>query len=278
VAEDLQEYCRSRDLPFSFGITTNGALLTSEIIEELTQYGLKGVKVTLDGYQEQHNRKRPFANGRGSYDVIVENILHAVEKIDVDVGGNFDEENFESFPEMLDDLQRRGLHRKLNAVRFKPISSIPQDRKGGPAAVELDCVYSAPSTAEHMVELRRLALGKGFNTDPGVGVNACSMTTNSAVFTIDPQGKIFKCPALVGHCEFESGTIATGERASNNPESLWRRCLDCCYLPLCGEGCQLGAYLRYGDPFRLNCQKEYIEYVVRENLKLNYHYRRSTRG
>jgi hypothetical protein len=32
-----------------------------------------------------------------------------------------------------------------------------------------------------------------------VGVNACGMTSNSAVFTVDPTGKIFKCPAFAGH-------------------------------------------------------------------------------
>ncbi len=276
VAGGLNQYCKVHSLPFSFGITTNGALLTPEVVDELKTYGLKGVKVTIDGFREQHNRKRPFANGKGSFDIIVENVYQAVEKIDVDVGGNFDEENIESFAPLLDYLKERGLDKKLHAVRFKPISGIPQDREGIAGSMEMDCVYSEPSTAKHMLWLRRLALEKGFRTDPGVGVNACSMTANSAIFTIDPLGKIFKCPALVGHSEFEAGSITTGENpADGTAEDLWKRCLDCRYLPLCGEGCQLGAYLRFGDRYRLNCQKEYVEYMVRENLKLNYLHRKS---
>ncbi len=273
VAGGLKEHCKAHGLPFSFGITTNGALLSPEVVDELIPYGLKGVKVTLDGSREQHNRKRPFVGGRGSYDLIVENVRRAVDKIDVDVGGNFDDENVASFPELLEHLKQLGLDRKLHAVRFKPITQTPQDRALVPASTEIGCVYSSPTTARHMVELRRLALEKGFRTDPGVGVNACSLTANSAAFTIDPAGKIFKCPALVGHSEFQAGTIENGESRNPAPERLWERCLHCAYLPLCGEGCLFGAYLRYGDPYRLNCQKDYMEYVVRKNLELNYRYR-----
>jgi len=275
VAEGLKGYCGMHGLDFSFGITTNGALLTPELVEELLEYGLKGVKVTLDGFREFHDRKRPFANGKGSFDRIVENVYHAVEMIDVDVGGNFDQENIASFPLLLDHLKELGLEKKLHAVRFNPISETPQDRAGMPVSSELGCVYAEPSTAEHLVNLRRLALERGFPVDPGVGVNACSMTANSAVFTVDPKGLIFKCPALVGHSEFEAGTIFTGETGSGAAEELWERCRDCLYVPLCGEGCQFGSYLRYGDISRLNCRKEFIEYMVRENLKLNHQFRQN---
>ena len=275
VAVGLKEYCRPRGVDFSFGITTNGALLTPEVVEELQEYGLKGVKVTLDGFGEFHDRKRPFANGKGSFDRIVENVYHAVEKIDVDVGGNFDQENIESFPRLLDHLKDLGLEKKLHRVRFNPISETPQDRAGMLLNSEMNCVYAEPSTAEHLVQLRRLALEKGFPVDPGVGVNACGMTANSAVFTIDPTGKIFKCPAFVGHEEFAAGTIFTGETGAGATDELWQRCRDCPYVPLCGEGCQFGSYLRFGDPSRLNCRKEFIEYMVRENLKLNYLFRQN---
>jgi uncharacterized protein len=275
VAAGLREYCRTRGVEFSFGITTNGALLTAEVVAELQEYGLKGVKVTLDGFGEFHDRKRPFANGKGSFDRIVENVYNAVEKIDVDVGGNFDQENRESFPRLLDHLKGLGLEKKLHRVRFNPISETPQDRAGMLLNSEMNCVYAEPSTAAQLVQLRRLALEKGFPVDPGVGVNACGMTANSAVFTIDPTGKIFKCPALVGHPEFEAGSISTGETGGGAAEELWERCRDCPYVPLCGEGCQFGSYLRYGDPSRLNCRKEFIEYMVRENLKLNYLFRQN---
>ena len=284
VARGLQEYCRPRGVEFGFGITTNGALLSPETVEDLLPFGLKGVKVTLDGFGPYHDRKRPFSDGRGSFDRIVENVYHAVEKIDVDVGGNFDHENIDSFPQLLDHLKGLGLADKLHRVRFNPISETPQDRAAMTDNAEMACIYGEISTAEHLVQLRRLALERGFPVDPGVGVNACSMTANSAVFTIDPTGRIFKCPAFVGHEQFAAGSIETGETdgrgqaGEDAAPQLWQRCSDCAYVPLCGEGCQFGSYLRYGDTSRLNCRKEFVEHMVRENLKLNYGYRQNKSG
>jgi uncharacterized protein len=287
VAGGLQQYCGSRGAEFSFGITTNGALLVPEVVDDLKCLGLKGVKITLDGYGPYHDRKRPFTNGNGSFDRIVENVYHAVEKIDVDVGGNFDEENFQSFPRLLDHLGELGLAGKLHRIRFNPISETPRERAGMADGSEMNCIYGELSTAERLVQLRRMAMERGFPVDPGVGVNACGMTANSAVFTVDPTGKIFKCPAFVGHDEFAAGSIETGEIAgpeTADPETggygeqLWQRCLDCPYVPLCGEGCQFGSYLRYGDISKLNCRKEFIEHMVREHLKLNYRYRSNKSG
>ena len=197
-----------------------------------------------------------------------------MNRIDVDIGCNFDADNAGSFDELLENLKANGLAEKLHGVRFKPISETLRDRERLPSPAEMPCIYSEPATARRMVELRRLALQKGFRTDPGVGVNLCSMTAGNTMFTVDPTGKLFKCPALVGHAEFECGNIDSGEKPAQGPCEIWRRCLGCQYLPLCGEGCLFGSYLRFGDPYRLNCQKEYVSYLVRENLKLNYQYRR----
>jgi uncharacterized protein len=257
------------------------------VVEEFVPLGLKGVKITLDGFGRFHDAKRPFADGRGSFDRIVKNVYDAAGRIDVDVGGNFDRENIDSFPQMLDHLEGLGLTEKLHRVRFKPISETPQDRAGMADSDEMACVFGDLTTAEHLVELRRLAMDRGFAVDPGVGVNACSMTANNAVFTIDPTGKIFKCPAFVGHDAFAVGSIDSGEagdasraEAAGRSETgqPWRRCSGCVYVPLCGDGCQFGSYLRYGDPSRLNCRKEFVEHMVRENLKLNYTQRQNKSG
>jgi len=108
---------------------------------------------------------------------------------------------------------------------------------------------------------------------------------------------IYKCPAFVGHERFASGSIDEGEQSAGAGETtgaaapggdpagtqvsanreLWQRCRECPYVPLCGEGCQFGSYLRYGDTSKLNCRKEFIEYMVREHLKLNYRYRKNKR-
>jgi len=50
-----------------YSLTTNGTLLDDEIIGYIKRYNF-GLMVSLDGPKEVHDRMRPFADGRGSFD------------------------------------------------------------------------------------------------------------------------------------------------------------------------------------------------------------------
>ena len=45
-----------RGVPMSISVITNGLLLTPEVVDRLIPYGLRGVKITLDGDRDTHNR------------------------------------------------------------------------------------------------------------------------------------------------------------------------------------------------------------------------------
>ncbi len=74
VSKALFEYAHEKDIRFVVGITTNGALLTEKVVDRLTPYGLRYVKITLDGDKEAHDKKRPYLSGKGSFDRIIKNI------------------------------------------------------------------------------------------------------------------------------------------------------------------------------------------------------------
>lgn len=57
----------------SFDISTNGLLLTTEIIDQLMCYNI-GVSVSLDGCKEIHDKYRKTISGKESYDTIVSNL------------------------------------------------------------------------------------------------------------------------------------------------------------------------------------------------------------
>ena len=71
-------------------IITNGLLLTREVVDRLTPYGLNGVKITLDGDRATHDRMRPLRGGQGTFDRIVANIRQVAHKPRLAIGGNFD--------------------------------------------------------------------------------------------------------------------------------------------------------------------------------------------
>jgi len=63
----------------SFSITTNGTLLTEDIIHFLVEHDFS-VLLSIDGDRETHNRFRLFqCDGRGSFDVVEENLWRFVE-------------------------------------------------------------------------------------------------------------------------------------------------------------------------------------------------------
>ena len=60
-------------------LTTNATLLREEIIDWIVENDV-GVTVSIDGGKEQQDRFRTFANGKGSYDVILPNIRMLLER------------------------------------------------------------------------------------------------------------------------------------------------------------------------------------------------------
>ena len=246
VAGGLKDYCEKAAIDYSAGMSTNGALLTAKVVDELCRYGVRSVKVTLDGMRDVHNRSRPFRNGKGSFDTIIENVRSAIDKVSVDVGGNFDEHNIDSLVELLEYLRDLGLASKIRRVRFKPISKTFKDREAKVTNADLGCVYFEQAVMQNMLRLRKAILERGFTTDPGVGMNLCGIMMNESFYTIDPLGKLYQCEALVGREQFSVGDIAS-DRGEFQPLNLWRRCIGCEYVPLCGDGCIHAALVRFGD-------------------------------
>ena len=105
----------------SISIITNGLLLTEEVVDRLMPFGLKGVKITLDGDRDTHNRMRPLRGGQGTFDRIIENIRRVAGRCGIAIGGNFDESSVDSYPALLEFLREQEFADKLVKVNFKPI-------------------------------------------------------------------------------------------------------------------------------------------------------------
>lgn len=63
----------------SFAITTNGTLLTDEIIDFFAKEDVNLV-ISLDGPREIHDKSRVFADGHGSFDAVMKNVNRLKER------------------------------------------------------------------------------------------------------------------------------------------------------------------------------------------------------
>jgi len=96
------------------GLISNGVLLTKQLAHELVdKYGLKQVHITFDGAKLYHDTKRCFPDGRGTFDIILSNLLSYVDSIATTVRVNIDKYNIQSIPELLDIFQHYGLKDKI---------------------------------------------------------------------------------------------------------------------------------------------------------------------
>ncbi|MEQ1576001.1 MAG: radical SAM protein, partial [Vicinamibacterales bacterium] len=126
IAERAYAACSARGIPQLVNVITNGLLLTPEFVDRMLPYGLNGVKITLDGDRDTHNRMRPLRGRQGTFDRIVENMRRVADKVAITLGGNFDESSVDSFPALLDFLGEQEFAGKIAKINFKPIIKMPE--------------------------------------------------------------------------------------------------------------------------------------------------------
>ncbi len=288
MAERAWVSTQARGVAQRLNLITNGLLLTPDIVDRLLPYGLNGIKVTLDGDRETHNRMRPLRGGQGTFDRIVQNIRRIAGKCQIAIGGNFDASSVDSFPALLDFLKEQEFAGDLAKVAFKPIigNASPAQPKGlipltavGSNGKPLNgtCMTTAgrggggtPCDTCHFVDekmsfLRDETRKRGFPTPDGVHMGPCELHKRHA-YTIGPEGSLYACPGFTGEAALSTGHIdgrhdAWREGVAARFEALapWKQCGDCSFVPVCGGGCSVAAHTELGDMNAPSCHKSSFE-------------------
>lgn len=108
LSEEMIAICNKRYLPFWAEIVTNGYLLDAEMFDMLYKLRVYTYMITIDGFEEQHDKLRCLLDGTGTYNTIISNLrnirdskqykfAHVIVRINVSAGffDRFDE--FASF-------------------------------------------------------------------------------------------------------------------------------------------------------------------------------------
>jgi uncharacterized protein len=256
--------------------------------------GLTGVKVTLDGDRDTHDRMRPMRGGQGTFDRIIENVRRVAPLVPITIGGNFDMTTADRYPALLDFLKQQEFAGRINKVAFKPI--IRPAQAAAPAGViplqpvDADsrplngsCMTAAgPSSGrtrasgcspcdscdlvdDTMAFLREETQRRGFPAPDGVHMGPCEIFRRHS-HTIGPDGSLCACPGFTGEHAIAVGHIdgrreAAHAAAARRFEHLapWRHCGDCPFIPVCGGGCAVAAHAELGDMDAPSCHKRSFE-------------------
>jgi uncharacterized protein len=289
LAQQVSRAAAERSVPLTVTMITNGLLLTPEIVDRLVPYGLKSVKITLDGDRDTHNRMRPLRGGQGTFDRIVENIRQCAGRVRIAIGGNFDESSVDSYPALLDFLRAQDFADKLVKVNFKPVirHEAAQPAKGMLALTPVNaegkplggtcmsnvgkgslggstcdsCGFAEDQTDFLRSETKR----HGFPTPDGVHMGPCHVHMQHA-HTIGPDGSLYACPGFTGdlgqstgHIDDRRDPLREKTRETFDRLNPWMECGDCAFIPVCAGGCLTASFTQLGDVNLPTCHKRSFE-------------------
>lgn len=273
ILEALSQFADENGIQLMTSFTTNGTLLTEEIVKKLRNYN-HDVQITFCGSKEIHDTIRVDKNGNGTYEKLMDVInLFKEYGISFHVRVDVDQSNYDSMKALLEDLKNRG-HEGLH-IGFSPIGK--------------DVCYTEIERESEAVDvvsitrLSRLAHDMGFKTNPIYiqnFVEGCSALSDN-FFTIDPNGNIYKCIAAPGYKDHRFGTLDEHGDLVDIDYSAYCKwtlrdplliedCVQCKFAPICGGGCALAAYAKHGDINAPGCEERELGEIMRTFIMLNY--------
>lgn len=75
LSENFLRICKVTKRVYMSSITTNGYELTTDVFKKLYKLKILSYQITLDGFRPQHDSQRVLANGSGTFDRIVNNLI-----------------------------------------------------------------------------------------------------------------------------------------------------------------------------------------------------------
>ena len=262
---------------FNLTLTTNTILLDEEKLAFLNRENIQLI-LSIDGRREVHDRMRPFADGVGSYDMVLAKMHRAVDARQGQnyfARGTYTAYNTDFAADVL-DLADQG---------FLRLSVEPVVGKGEPYELteahlpELYRQYDLLA-AEY---LRRKAAGCGFeffhfNVDlqngPCLVKRLSGCGAGHEYFAVTPDGDLYPCHQFVGRDGFKVGNVFDGIerreicREFREAHVLTKEeCRSCWARFYCSGGCHANAHAYNGTihtPYQMGCalQKKRLECAI----------------
>lgn len=276
--EYIDNLIKSTGRKVCYNITTNGTIFDEDFVKKLKEHDVE-LLFSVDGTPDIHDSQRIFASGRGTYNVISENLKKFQEYFPrLNANIVVTKKSAPYFQKSVEHLFKMGFK---NVTFFLSITS-----DDGLAFTEedLDIIFS------QIKHLNTLTLKNIIHHKSGILVNAlaickkihlnlpysgCALENNSvSVFT--PDGTMFKCYELLSEKEFSIGHIDTADKWENMcknknfMKSLDERvCNKCWAQKLCGGGCAYDSFVYNKDvniPYSISCKL--VKFLISEGIRM----------
>ncbi len=252
---------------FKCNMTTNGFLLTKELVKKCAEIGLNSLQVTLDGDEKQHDKTRN-CNGKPSFKKILANCIYYCSYSSCNqliLRINYTDEIIKTdFSKVLECIPESV--RPQIEILFKRVwQTYGQKEKKTPDGL-----------LENMEKLHKMNFKMADRSDFQF-ISGCLCYADRINYAnINFDGNIYRCTAMDYNVQNSFGTLnEEGEiiwdekklqNIDNNPYIHDTKCIECKLLPLCGGPCFMRKYqfLTQNTDY---CKKEILDTGLEEFVK-----------
>ncbi len=286
VVEYCQKVGKNKKIDFHFLLATNGTLMDKEKGDFLIGNGVD-VAVSLDGPQKIQDRQRPFSDGKGTFETIINNINSLKKGYRGKVVGRA---TFTPYSKNV--IETFNFLRKLGFERIEVCESEKagygleannqyffQGSKGIETLKSLysdlawfykDEIIKGRLTYENTYFNRFFKqLSRLYHIQSIVG----SCSAGFSLMSVDMNGSIYPCTAFIGVGPCKIGNVASGiderklDKFLENKTFLGKSCVNCWAKKIC-RGCGSCYNLNYFSNRRLNQPDPYYCELFRHKTKL----------
>ena len=282
VVKELVAYGRelekTHDKHFRFTLTTNGVLLRDDVIE-FANKEMDNIVLSIDGRKEVHDHMRPFKNGKGSYDFILDKFKKVAESRNQQkyyVRGTFTHYNLDFVKDVL-SLADEGFEQ----ISVEPVVAGPEE----PYAIREEDIPQICEGYDELAKemLKRKKEGRGFNFfhymidlsgGPCVYKRLSGCGSGTEYLAVTPWGDLYPCHQFVGEEEFclgnvDDGIVNTEMRDTFKLCNVYAKeeCRNCFAKFYCSGVCAANAYHCHQDinkPYEIGCelQRKRVECAI----------------
>ncbi|MHB8159031.1 MAG: radical SAM protein [Thermoleophilia bacterium] len=291
VVKLILRYCEEKHYPLV--IITNGSSISKQqklkTLLKTHKSIVSKMQITLDGLSDLHDRRRPYANGNGSFLDIVDAIDWLIsEEINVAMRVNVDQENIDQVPALTDFIYDKGwaaskhfmaaLAPLTDHTNQQPPHILSED-------VIVEKIIQMQQKDPRMEEAYLLSMFRVLNHLAQViglrpGETSLPMfqfcETNSLSFYVfGADGYIYACPEAIGNHKHAVGRFKPELEIYKKKLNQWdnrnildiEECRNCSIATFCGGGCAYAALESNGaiDKPVCNRAKEVLETFIDKN-------------
>ena len=248
-----------KGISFTSAFTTNGLLISDDMIQFFKDNYINNFQITLDGHKNTHNEVRYISKNKGSYERIINNIKLLIKnKFYVSIRINYSEETIINLNKIADDFS--DIVKKYNKFFSFGFHKVWQSK-----------IEDVNSIEKHLNYFRDKGFSISTKSDNDTVRNSCYADKKNHA-TINYNGDVFKCTAR----DFKSsnkegvldknGVIIWNDKYTKrmNIKLTNKPCFTCKILPVCGGGCTQNSLEN------LKNSKEYCIYNYDENKKIEF--------